>query len=90
MIFMSCDETRNNWSVVININFVSNQIHLIIKVGQQVIHSSSTLYVLYIYIYACLCNVLYLPCFSEPILEDLEMPHRYRPENLEMLCEATG
>ena len=26
----------------------------------------------------------------EPILEDLDMPHRYRPENLEMLCEATG
>jgi hypothetical protein len=27
---------------------------------------------------------------SEPILEDLEMPHRYRPENLKMLCDATG
>jgi hypothetical protein len=28
--------------------------------------------------------------FPEPILEDLEMPHRYRPENLKILCEATG
>jgi hypothetical protein len=32
-------------------------------------------------------NIYYL---LEPILEDLEMPHRYRPENLKMLCEATG
>ena len=23
-------------------------------------------------------------------LEDLELPHRYRPENLDLLCEATG
>ncbi len=28
--------------------------------------------------------------FPEPILEDLDLPHRYRPENLNMLCEATG
>ena len=29
--------------------------------------------------------------FLEPKrLEDLELPHRYRPENLDLLCEATG
>ena len=28
--------------------------------------------------------------FSEPVVEDLELPHRYRPENLDLLCEATG
>merc|ERR1712018_880430 len=27
---------------------------------------------------------------AEPILEDLDLPHRYRPENLQLLCEATG
>jgi len=27
---------------------------------------------------------------KEPILEDLDLPHRYRPENLQLLCEATG
>eukprot|EP00095_Tigriopus_kingsejongensis_P010694 maker-scaffold261_size233860-snap-gene-1.29 protein:Tk10694 transcript:maker-scaffold261_size233860-snap-gene-1.29-mRNA-1 annotation:"hypothetical protein TcasGA2_TC000296" len=27
---------------------------------------------------------------SEPILEDLELPHRYRPQNLKTLCDATG
>ena len=36
-------------------------------------------------------KAIYVSVFiSEPILEDLELPHRYRPENLEMLCEATG
>merc|ERR1711997_1439275 len=27
---------------------------------------------------------------TEPMLEDLDIPHRYRPENLNLLCEATG
>jgi len=27
---------------------------------------------------------------AEPMLEDLDIPHRYRPENLNLLCEATG
>merc|ERR1712018_824965 len=27
---------------------------------------------------------------AEPILEDLDLPHRYRPENLQLLCDATG
>lgn len=27
---------------------------------------------------------------KEPILEDLDLPHRYRPENLQLLCDATG
>jgi len=27
---------------------------------------------------------------AEPIYEDLDLPHRYRPENLQLLCDATG
>jgi len=27
---------------------------------------------------------------TEPVIEELELPHRYRPENLDLLCEATG
>ena len=27
---------------------------------------------------------------SEPVVEELELPHRYRPDNLVLLCEATG
>merc|ERR1712008_295668 len=27
---------------------------------------------------------------AEPIFEDLDVPHRYRPENLQLLCDATG
>lgn len=27
---------------------------------------------------------------GKPVLEDLELPHRYRPENLQMLCDETG
>lgn len=27
---------------------------------------------------------------KEPIFEDLDVPHRYRPENLQLLCDATG
>merc|ERR1712008_148527 len=27
---------------------------------------------------------------TEPIFEDLDVPHRYRPENLQLLCDATG
>ena len=32
----------------------------------------------------------YFYFFVEPVLEDLELPHRYRPENLQMLCDETG
>jgi len=27
---------------------------------------------------------------NEPVVEELELPHRYRPDNLVLLCEATG
>ena len=33
---------------------------------------------------------LFFSFFAEPVVEDLELPHRYRPENLDLLCEATG
>ena len=27
---------------------------------------------------------------SEPVLDELELPHRYRPDNIQLLCDATG
>ena len=34
--------------------------------------------------------IIFYSFFIEPILEDLDIPHRYRPENLQLLCDATG
>lgn len=27
---------------------------------------------------------------KEPVLDELELPHRYRPDNIQLLCDATG
>ena len=34
--------------------------------------------------------VFSISILAEPIYEDLDLPHRYRPENLQLLCDATG
>ena len=33
---------------------------------------------------------IFLFNFPEPVIEEIEVPHRYRPDNLNLLCDTTG